>query len=119
MLTARQPDAELAGYCRRHGLVLVRISSTGTPPQAGADTDADWIDVRLSDDGRPAVPQALTALRSNPATTLIVRPDRVVAAVAPERTSNGAQRVALQGATFSRVAGYADAANRVWLAAPP
>jgi 3-(3-hydroxy-phenyl)propionate hydroxylase len=86
VLTARQPDAELADYCRRHGLVLVRINGIGTPPRAGADPDAGWIDLRLSDDGRPAGPQALTALtalRSNPALTVIVRPDRVIAAVAP------------------------------------
>ena len=83
VLTARQPDAELADHCRRHGLVLVRISGTGTPPQAVADPDASWIDLRLADDGPPAVPQALTALRSNPALTVIVRPDRVIASVAP------------------------------------
>jgi len=83
VLTARQPDAELADHCRRHGLVLARISGTGTPPRAGADPDAGWIDIRLAGDARPAVPQALTALRSNPALTIIVRPDRVVAAVAP------------------------------------
>ena len=51
--------------------------------EPSADPDADWIDVRLAGDGRPAVPQALTVLRSNPALTVIVRPDRVVAAVAP------------------------------------
>ena len=83
VLTARQPDAELADHCRRHSLVLVRITGTGTPPRAGADPDAGWIDVRLAGDGRPAVPQALTALRSNPALTVIVRPDCVVAAVTP------------------------------------
>jgi 3-(3-hydroxy-phenyl)propionate hydroxylase len=83
VLTARQPDAELAGHCRRHGLLLIRIGDTGTPPRAGADPDAEWVDVRLSDDGRPAVPRALTALRSDPALAVIVRPDRVVAAVAP------------------------------------
>jgi 3-(3-hydroxy-phenyl)propionate hydroxylase len=83
VLTARQPDAELADHCRRHSLVLVRISGTGTPPQPGADPDAGWIDIRLAGDGRPAVPQALTALRSNPALAIIVRPDRVVAAVTP------------------------------------
>jgi len=83
ILTARQPDAELADHCRRHGLVLVRISGIGTPPRAGADPDADWIDIRLAGDRRPAVPPALTALRSNPELTVIVRPDRVVAAVTP------------------------------------
>jgi 3-(3-hydroxy-phenyl)propionate hydroxylase len=83
VLTARQPDAELADYCRRQGLVLVRISGTGTPPRASADPDVGWIDVRLAGDGRPAVPQALTALRSDPALAVIVRPDGVIAAVAP------------------------------------
>ena len=83
VLTARQPDAELAAHCRRHGLVLVRISGTGTQPRASADPDAGWIDLRLTGDGRPAVPQALTALRSNPALTVIVRPDRVIATVTP------------------------------------
>jgi 3-(3-hydroxy-phenyl)propionate hydroxylase len=86
VLTARQPDPELADHCRRHGLALVRISGTGTPPRAGTDPDAGWIDVRLTGDGRSAVPQALTALtalRSNPALTVIVRPDRVIAAVTP------------------------------------
>ena len=30
VLTARLPDPALAGFCRRHGLVLVRISTSGT-----------------------------------------------------------------------------------------
>jgi 3-(3-hydroxy-phenyl)propionate hydroxylase len=81
VLTARQPEAELADYCHRHGLALVRIGGTGTPARASADPDADWIDVRLADDGGPA---ALTVLLSNPALTVIVRPDRVVATVEPK-----------------------------------
>ena len=83
VLTARRPDAELADFCRRHGLVLVRISSTsGTGPPAGpgAGEDADWIDVRLAGDAPPAGMRALTA---DPALTVIVRPDRVIAAVEP------------------------------------
>ena len=84
VLTARQPDAELADHCRRHGLALVRIIGTGTQPRPGADPDAGWINIRLRDDGRPAVPHAMTALRSNPALTVIVRPDRVVATVEPQ-----------------------------------
>ena len=80
MLTARRPDAALADYCRRHGLVLVRISTPGTEPPS-TQRDAGWIDVRLADDGRPA---ALTVLLSNPALTVIVRPDRVVATVEPK-----------------------------------
>src|SRR6202035_4575150 len=42
VLTARRPDAGLADFCRRHGLVLARISApgTGTPPGPGAQQDA-------------------------------------------------------------------------------
>jgi 3-(3-hydroxy-phenyl)propionate hydroxylase len=83
VLTARRPDAWLVDFCRRHGLVLVQISSiygTDTPARPGADEDADWLDVRLADDAPPAGMRALTA---NPALTVIVRPNRVVAAVEP------------------------------------
>ena len=80
VLTARRPDAGLAGFCRRHGLVLARISAprTGTPPGPGAQQDAGWIDIRLACDAAPAGLRALTA---DPALTVLVRPDRVVAAV--------------------------------------
>ena len=81
VLTARRPDAGLAGFCRRHGLVLARISSTsgtGMPPGPGARQDAGWIDVRLASDAPPA---GLRALAADPALTVLVRPDRVVAAV--------------------------------------
>ena len=80
VLTARQPDVELADYCHRHGLALVRLGGIGTPARASADPDADWIDVRLAGDAPPAGMRALTA---DPALTVIVRPDRVVAAVEP------------------------------------
>ena len=80
VLTARRPDAGLAGFCRQHGLVLARISApgTGTPPGPGAHQDAGWIDVRLAGDAAPA---GLRALAADPALTVLVRPDRVVAAV--------------------------------------
>jgi 3-(3-hydroxy-phenyl)propionate hydroxylase len=81
VLTARRPDAGLVDYCRRHGLVLVRISNEAGRP--AADPDAGWIDVRLAGDERPARLQALAVLGSNPALTVIVRPDRVIAAVGP------------------------------------
>ena len=77
VLTARRPDAGLAGFCRRHGLVLARISAPGIAPP-GPGQDADWIDVRLADDAPPA---GLRALAADPALTVLVRPDRVVAAV--------------------------------------
>ena len=84
VLTARRPGAELADYCRRHGLVLARISSmtpgTRSPERPGAGPDTDWIDIHLAADGQAAGLQALT---TDPALTVIVRPDRVVAAVEP------------------------------------
>jgi 3-(3-hydroxy-phenyl)propionate hydroxylase len=80
VLTARRPDAGLAGFCRRHGLVLARISppGAGTPPGPGAQQDAGWIDIRFASDAAPA---GLRALAADPALTVLVRPDRVVAAV--------------------------------------
>ena len=80
VLTARRPDAGLAGFCRRHGLVLARISAPGTgrPAGPGAQQDGGWIDVRLAGDAAPA---GLRALVADPALTVLVRPDRVVAAV--------------------------------------
>ena len=84
VLTARRPDAGLVDFCRRHGLVLVRISSSpaaGTPGRPAAGPDAGWIDVRLAGELRPAGLRALAVLGSNPALTVVVRPDRVVAAV--------------------------------------
>jgi 3-(3-hydroxy-phenyl)propionate hydroxylase len=87
VLTARRPDAGLVDFCRRHGLVLVRISSShaaGTPGRPAADPDAGWIDVRLAGE-RPAGLRALAVLGSNPALTVVLRPDRVVAAVEPRR----------------------------------
>ena len=70
VLTARRPDAGLVDFCRRHGLVLVRISSTarrtGTPGRPAADPDAGWIDVRLAGERRPAGLRALAALGSRP-----------------------------------------------------
>ena len=86
VLTARRPDAGLVDFCRRHGLVLVRISSShaaGTTGRPAADLDAGWIDVRLAGERRSAGLRALAVLGSNPALTVVVRPDRVVAAVEP------------------------------------
>jgi 3-(3-hydroxy-phenyl)propionate hydroxylase len=84
VLTARRPDPGLAEFCHRHGLILVRVNGTGTPAGHGADPDADWIDIRPVSDGRAdGRPDGLQALAANPALTVIVRPDRVIAAVEP------------------------------------
>ena len=80
VLTARQPDPALTQFCRRHGLVLVRITSpagTRTPGGSGTQQHAGWIEVGLAHAAPPAVMRALTA---NPALSVIVRPDRVIAA---------------------------------------
>ena len=80
MLTARPPDPALTGFCHRHGLVLVRISSApGTRSQGrpGAHEDGGWIDARLASDGQHGGLRALTA---SPGLAVIVRPDRVIAA---------------------------------------
>jgi 3-(3-hydroxy-phenyl)propionate hydroxylase len=80
VLTTRRPDADLAEFCRRHGLVLVRISKTpgtGTPPGPSAQQDVGWTDVRLAGDAPPA---GMRALIADPALTVIIRPDRVIAA---------------------------------------
>ena len=81
VLTARQPDAELADFCGRYRLLLVRVGGsprTGNQRQPGAHIQAGWADIRLA---RHEGCAALQALIGNPALTIIVRPDRVVAAV--------------------------------------
>ena len=82
VLTGRRADAELAGFCHRHGLVLVQISdttpNTRIPRQPGTEPDTDRIGIRLVAGRRAA---GLQVLAANPALTVIVRPDRVIAAV--------------------------------------
>jgi 3-(3-hydroxy-phenyl)propionate hydroxylase len=83
VLTARRPDARLVNFCCRYGLALVRIGSKSgpdTPAGPGAKEDADWIEVRLASDTPPA---AIRTLIADPSLTVIVRPDRAVAAVEP------------------------------------
>ena len=85
VLTARQPDPGLMDLCHRHGLLLVKISppaaAPGCAPAAAPDpqTAGGWVEVRLDDSGGAGCFQALTASRE---LTIIVRPDRVIAAVA-------------------------------------
>jgi 3-(3-hydroxy-phenyl)propionate hydroxylase len=82
VLTAGQPSAELVDLCRRHRLLLVKISNTaGSAPGAAAGTPAagGWAEICLDDDGGATCLQALT---TGPGLTIIVRPDRVIAAAA-------------------------------------
>ena len=81
VLTAEQPSAELVDLCRRHRLLLVKISDkAGSAPgaAAGAPAAGGWAELCF-DDGGAACFQALTR---DPGLTIIVRPDRVIAAVA-------------------------------------
>jgi 3-(3-hydroxy-phenyl)propionate hydroxylase len=88
VLTARSPEPALAQACRRQGVVLVRITA-GEPADGGepaesagagepAAGDPGWVEVHpagaVADTG-------LDALVGNPDAAVLVRPDRVVAAV--------------------------------------
>ena len=80
MLTARRPGPALNGFCQRHGLVLIRISGppgASGPAGPGTEENGGWIDARLAGHGQPG---GLRALILNPGLTVIVRPDRVIAA---------------------------------------
>jgi 3-(3-hydroxy-phenyl)propionate hydroxylase len=81
VLTAGQPTTELAHLCRQQRLLLLRVSgpaTAGTSPRPGAAGDVDWTDVHLTENAEHPVLRALT---HNPALTVLIRPDRVIAAV--------------------------------------
>ena len=81
VVTAGEPSAELVSLCHRNGLLLVRVSGlhgAGKPPGPGASAGNRWIQVHLAGDQEPT--GALRALTANPALTVLIRPDRVVAA---------------------------------------
>jgi 3-(3-hydroxy-phenyl)propionate hydroxylase len=80
VVTAGEPGAELVDLCRRNNLLMVRVSgppTVGNPPHAPAPAGIDSVAVRLSGDCRSGL---VADLIRNPALTVLVRPDRVVAA---------------------------------------
>ena len=80
VLTTGQPSAELVSLCHRNGLLLVQFSGphgAGNRQGPGAPATNRWIHARLAGDPEPS---ALRALTGNPALTVLIRPDRVVAA---------------------------------------
>lgn len=87
VLTARQPDPGLVEACRRDGLLLVRVGSgPGRPEQAlknGAPGSDEWVQARLTTPRR----SGLESLLDNESLAVLVRPDRVVAAVEPSGRS--------------------------------
>jgi hypothetical protein len=80
VLTAGQPTAELVDECRRHRLLLIRMSPSTAEggPRPGAAGDLGWIEVRVADNAQHPLLRAWT---HNPALTVLVRPDRVIAAI--------------------------------------
>jgi hypothetical protein len=88
VLTAREPDQALADFCDRYGLALLRIrpgfvpEDNAVPLREAAAEDARkarWTDVCLPP-GDLASP--LRALIADPGLSVLLRPDRVIAAVA-------------------------------------
>jgi 3-(3-hydroxy-phenyl)propionate hydroxylase len=74
VLTARRAEPVLIEWCLRHGVVPVRVIDDPTAEPA----DVGWVDVRLA----PGRSTRLQALVDDPSLTVLVRPDRVIAAVA-------------------------------------
>jgi 3-(3-hydroxy-phenyl)propionate hydroxylase len=74
MLTACRPDPDLLALCHQHGITPVRI--TADP------ADTAWVEARLDPDWTTG----LRALADDPSLTVLVRPDRVIAAVATTRS---------------------------------
>jgi 3-(3-hydroxy-phenyl)propionate hydroxylase len=72
MLTARRPEPRLVDVCRRRDITLVRVTD-----HADVDPTEGWVDARLAP-GRTTVLQALV---DDPSLTVLVRPDRYIAAV--------------------------------------
>ena len=85
VLTARLPEGALADLCVRYGIQLVRVRAGTAPAEpvrpasAAASQPGRWIEVRLAG-GEPSGP--MRALVADPALAILVRPDRVIAAVA-------------------------------------
>jgi 3-(3-hydroxy-phenyl)propionate hydroxylase len=73
MLTARRPEPQLVDVCGRRGIALVRI----TDDADAEPTDAGWVDARIA----PGRTTDLHALVDDPSLTVLVRPDRYIAAV--------------------------------------
>jgi 3-(3-hydroxy-phenyl)propionate hydroxylase len=74
VLTARRPEPHLLEACRAQGILPVRVTDASVEP--AAQNEAEWVTVQLAD--RASGLQILTANRR---LTVVVRPDRVIAAV--------------------------------------
>jgi 3-(3-hydroxy-phenyl)propionate hydroxylase len=70
ILLGRRPEPDLLALCREYGITPIRI--TAEPAEVA------WVEARLA----PGCTTGLTALADDPSRTVLVRPDRVIAAVA-------------------------------------
>jgi 3-(3-hydroxy-phenyl)propionate hydroxylase len=75
VLTGRCPEPHLLDVCRAKGILSVQVTD-GPPTGAVASINPGWLTVNLTG---PA--GALRALIEDPTLTVLVRPDRVIAAV--------------------------------------
>lgn len=73
LLTAGSPEPELVAACRRYGITPLRVTDA-----AAASGETEWITARLV----PGRATRLHALTGDPSLIVLVRPDRVIAAVA-------------------------------------
>jgi 3-(3-hydroxy-phenyl)propionate hydroxylase len=73
MLTARRPEPPLVDACRQRDIPLIRITD-----HPDAEPVEGWVGARLT----PTQGTALRALVDDPSMAVLVRPDRVIAAVA-------------------------------------
>ena len=73
MLTALRPEPDLLALCYQHGITPVRITAEPT-----TSADPACVDARLV----ARASTRLWAMTENPSLTVLVRPDRVIAAVA-------------------------------------
>jgi 3-(3-hydroxy-phenyl)propionate hydroxylase len=74
MLTARSPEPELVATCRRYGITPLHVTDEAHADSAGNG----WTTARLA----PGRATRLRALTGDPSLAVLVRPDRVIAAVA-------------------------------------
>jgi 3-(3-hydroxy-phenyl)propionate hydroxylase len=72
MLTARRPEPQIVDICRLRDITLVRVTD-----DADAEPTEGWVDARLA----PGRTTDLQALVDEPSLTVLVRPDRYIAAV--------------------------------------
>jgi 3-(3-hydroxy-phenyl)propionate hydroxylase len=78
VLTGGRPAPTLVDLCRRHRLLLLRLTPGGADGHPGETGPDGWVELAVPD----AEAYGLAALLADPALAVLVRPDRVVASLA-------------------------------------